>query len=228
LGRYINIKNLSFSYGSNRDELKNINLSIRAGEVIVITGPSGSGKSTITRLVNGLVPRFYGGEIRGSLEIEGIDESNSVYYERGRLVGNVFQDPRSQFFSNEVAGEVAFGCENYGYSHEQIVTHVKQTAAEIGITDILENKVRTLSYGMRQKVAIASAEAMEPETYVMDEPSANLDIEATYQFSRIIGKLKEQGKTIIITEHRQYYLMNIADRFSVSGKWRTESNIYKR
>lgn len=213
MGRYINIKNLSFSYGNHKEELKNINLSIHAGEVVVITGPSGSGKSTITRLVNGLVPRFYGGEIRGSLEIEGLKVSGSTFYERGRLVGNVFQDPRSQFFSNEVAGEIAFGCENYGYSHDRIVAQVERSAAEIGITSILEDKVRSLSYGMRQKVAIASAEAMEPEIYVMDEPSANLDIEATYQLSQIIGRLKEQGKTIVITEHRLYYLMNIADRF---------------
>ena len=206
MGRYINIKNLSFSYGNHKEELKNINLSIHAGEVVVITGPSGSGKSTITRLVNGLVPRFYGGEIRGSLEIEGLKVSGSTFYERGRLVGNVFQDPRSQFFSNEVAGEIAFGCENYGYSHDRIVAQVERSAAEIGITSILEDKVRSLSYGMRQKVAIASAEAMEPEIYVMDEPSANLDIEATYQLSQIIGRLKEQGKTIVITEHRLYYL----------------------
>ena len=207
------MKNLSFSYGNGKNEIKNLNMVIRAGEVVVITGPSGSGKSTITRLINGLVPRFYGGEIQGSLEIEGIADSASAFYERGRFIGNVFQDPRSQFFSNEVAGEIAFGCENYGYSHEQIVTQVERAAAEIGITEILEDKVHTLSYGMRQKVAIASAEAMEPEIYVMDEPSANLDIEATCQLSQIIRKLKERGKTVIIAEHRLYYLMNIADRF---------------
>ena len=134
-------------------------------------------------------------------------------WERGKLVGNVFQDPRSQFFANEVAGEIAFGCENYGYTHEEIQSHVLQAAQYNKIEDLLDHSLHTLSYGMRQKVAIASAQAIEPEIYVMDEPSANLDIESTYRFGDIIRNLKAQGKTIVIAEHRLYYLMDVADRF---------------
>ena len=114
-------------------------------------------------------------------------------WERGKIAGNVFQDPRSQFFANEVAGEIAFGCENYGYSHEEIRNHVHRAAADIKIQDILDHSLHSLSYGMRQKVAIASAEAIDPEIYVMDEPSANLDIASTYRFADIICDLKQQG-----------------------------------
>lgn len=213
MGKQIHIKGLSFSYKSKELQLDHINLSIQPGEVIVLTGPSGSGKSSLTRVVNGLIPYFFNGDLKGQVTIDGQSLDHMQSWERGQLVGNVFQDPRSQFFSNEVAGEIAFGCENYGYPHEEIRDRVHRAAESIKIDDILERSLHELSYGMRQKVAIASAKALEPEIYVMDEPSANLDMESTYRLGEVIGELKRQGKTIIIAEHRLYYLANIADRF---------------
>ncbi len=212
MGGAVRLRDLSFSYDAAGARLRNLNLTIRAGEVVVITGASGSGKSTITRLINGLIPQFYEGQMEGDLEIEGVAR-DAAFYERGRRIGNVFQDPRSQFFANEVAGEIAFGCENYGYAHDDIVRRVEDAARRIGLSNVLEERVRTLSYGMRQKVAIASARAMGPEIYVMDEPSANLDVEATHQLAGIIRGLKDEGRTVVVTEHRLYYLMDIADRF---------------
>ena len=209
----IEIKNLSFSYGDTENQLKHINLSVEKGEVIVLTGPSGSGKSTLTRVINGLIPYFFTGELSGEVWLFGKNMAEIPSWERGKFVGNVFQDPRSQFFANEVAGEIAFGCENYGVPHDEIVKRVQDAAEALSITNLLEQKVRYLSYGMRQRVAIASAEAIDPEIYVMDEPSANLDIASTYRFADIIRDLKQQGKTIIIAEHRLYYLMDLADRF---------------
>ena len=189
-----------------------MNLSIKEGEVVVLTGPSGGGKSTLTRVINGLVPYFYEGELSGEVYLLGKNLADLPSWERGRFVGNVFQDPRSQFFANEVAGEIAFGCENYGFSHDDIVKQVARTAAELQISNLLEEKVRYLSYGMRQRVAIASAKAIDPPVYVMDEPSANLDMKATVGLADLIQKLKSQGKTILIAEHRLYYLQKIADR----------------
>ena len=179
MGKEIMIRDLTFSYGGNGNQLEHISLDIAAGEVIVMTGPSGSGKSSLTRVINGLIPYFYEGELSGEVFVDGKPLKEIPSWERGKIVGNVFQDPRSQFFANEVAGEVAFGCENYGYSHEEIRNHVHRAAADIKIQDILDHSLHSLSYGMRQKVAIASAEAIDPEIYVMDEPSANLDIAST-------------------------------------------------
>lgn len=213
MGKEIKIRDLTFSYNGNGDQLHQISLDIAAGEIIVMTGPSGSGKSSLTRVINGLIPYFYEGDLSGEVFVDGKLLNEIPSWERGKIVGNVFQDPRSQFFANEVAGEIAFGCENYGYSHEEIQNNVYRSAEHMNILDILENSLQSLSYGMRQKVAIASAEAIQPEIYVMDEPSANLDIESTYRFADIIRGLKKQGKTIIIAEHRLYYLMGLADRF---------------
>lgn len=208
----IEIKNLSFSYGDTENQLKHIDLNVEKGEVVILTGPSGSGKSTLTRVINGLIPYFFMGELSGEVKLFGKSMNEIPSWERGKYVGNVFQDPRSQFFANEVAGEIAFGCENYGVSHDEIVKRVLDAAETLSITNLLEQKVRYLSYGMRQRVAIASAEAIDPDIYVMDEPSANLDMGATEDFATFVRLLKTQGKTILIAEHRLYYLRDIADR----------------
>ena len=138
MGKEIMIRDLTFSYGGNGNQLEHISLDIAAGEVIVMTGPSGSGKSSLTRVINGLIPYFYEGELSGDVFVYGKPLKEIPSWERGKIIGNVFQDPRSQFFANEVAGEVAFGCENYGYSHEEIRNHVHRAAADIKIQNILD------------------------------------------------------------------------------------------
>lgn len=134
----IEIKNLSFSYGDTENQLKHINLSVEKGEVIVLTGPSGSGKSTLTRVINGLIPYFFTGALSGEVWLFGKNMAEIPSWERGKYVGNVFQDPRSQFFANEVAGEIAFGCENYGVPHDEIVKRVQGAAEALSITNLLE------------------------------------------------------------------------------------------
>ncbi len=209
----IRIKDVNFSYNYKEKQLKNINLNVSDGECCVIVGSSGCGKSTMTRLLNGLIPSFFKGELSGEVYVDDIDIRSLESWEVSLLFGNVFQDPRSQFFANEVAGELAFACENAGLSHEEIVGRVHSSAKEMGIEELLGTSIYTLSYGMRQRVAICSAKAMHPDIYIFDEPSANLDLMATYQFGRLIKNLKKEGKTIIIVEHRLFYLKNIADKY---------------
>ena len=112
----IELTHASFQYENSDRGVRDISLSVKGGECVVLTGLSGCGKTTVTRLVNGLAPSYYPGAFSGSVRIDGKDISRLSTWEIGRLVGSVFQDPKSQFFSSELAGEVAFPCENYGLS----------------------------------------------------------------------------------------------------------------
>ena len=116
----IELTRASFQYENSDRGVQDISLSVKSGECVVLTGLSGCGKTTVTRLVNGLAPSYYPGAFSGSVKIDGKDISRLSTWEIGRLVGSVFQDPKSQFFSSELAGEVAFPCENYGLSAREI------------------------------------------------------------------------------------------------------------
>lgn len=216
----IKINNIGFAYHGNDKRLVDIDLDIIRGECLAVIGRSGCGKSTLTRVINGLIPSFYQGDLSGDVLIDNKSLRKLETWEISILVGNVFQDPRSQFFANEVAGEIAFGCENLGLNHYEIVDRVQKSAKEMDVLGLLNKSIYTLSYGMRQRVAICSAKAMQPDIYIFDEPSANLDLKSTYQFGKMIQKLKDEGKTIIIVEHRLFYLSSLADRyiFMVDGK----------
>ncbi len=209
----VQIRHVKYSYHKNEMQLNDVNLNVSRGECIAIIGSSGCGKSTLTRVINGLIPSFFKGELSGQTLIKQKDLCKLSSWEIGKMVGNVFQDPRSQFFSNEVAGEIAFGCENIGLTHSEIIKRVEKTAKEMGAEALLKESIYNLSYGMRQKIAICSAKAMEPDIYVFDEPSANLDLSATYLLANLIRKLKDEGKTIILAEHRLFYLNEIVDRY---------------
>lgn len=213
MGEKVEIKDLSFSYQGKGEQLEGINLNIKDGECLAVIGRSGCGKSTLTRVVNGLIPSFFEGKLDGSVRIDGDDIKKFKSWEFAKLVGNVFQDPRSQFFANEVAGEIAFGPENLGLTSDEIKKRVNKASERMHIEDIFNTRIYNLSYGMRQKVAISSAKAINPSIYVFDEPSANLDLEAIYKFRKLICDLKEEGKTILIVEHKLFYLNGIVDRY---------------
>ena len=210
----IELKNVSFSY--HTEELNSgvydINLTIPSGQTVLLCGASGCGKTTITRLINGLAPVYYQGDLKGEILIDGIDSSKVTLYELSKKIGSVFQNPRSQFFSVDSTSEIAFGCENTGIPREEMYRRIGQVAGDLNIESLLDRNLFALSGGEKQKIACASVSAMQPEILVLDEPSSNLDLHTISDLKEVIRKWKEQGKTVIIAEHRLYYLMELADR----------------
>ena len=210
----IRIEDVSFSYlDEKRDGIKNINLSIAKGEFIVLCGESGCGKTTITRLINGLIPNFYEGVMKGQVTIDGKVVSKQPLYDTARLVGSVFQNPRSQFFNVDTNSEIAFGCENFGVSEEEIENRMKSTVEIFNISKLLNRSIFNLSGGEKQKIACASVYSMKPDIFVLDEPSSNLDLSSIMELREILREWKKEGKTVIIAEHRLFYLQGLMDRF---------------
>lgn len=222
----IEIKNVSFAYsGVSEFSLKEVSLAVQKGECVVITGPSGCGKSTLTRVINGLIPHVYKGELEGTTFVSGRDVAMWDSSDLGTMVGSVFQNPRSQFVNIDVTSEIAFGCENLGMPREEIIERVHKCARVLGIEHLLGQRVESLSGGQKQLVIIASALAMNPDIFVLDEPTASLDVNAMRCLAHAVRVLKEQGKTVIVSEHRLWWLNGIADRVirmkngSIAGDW---------
>ncbi len=209
----ITIRDISFTYsGSETDGIRRINLEISKGECILLCGRSGCGKTTLTRLINGLIPAFYAGTLTGSVRIENQDVAELPLYKIAQRVGSVFQNPRTQFFNVDTDSEIAFGIENEGCPQERLIQRVRQTAEELHIENLRGRNIFELSGGEKQKIAFASVYAMNPDIYVLDEPSSNLDSESIAALQSYIQKIKTQGKTVVVAEHRLYYLTGIADK----------------
>lgn len=195
--------------------LKNVSLHVEKGELVILTGTSGCGKTTVLRIINGLIPRYHHGRIEGCAFINGKDISSKEIYELSGTVGTVFQNPRSQFFNVDTTSEMAFTCENLGMPVEEIKKRLYATVGRFKMEHLVDRNIFKLSGGEKQKVACASVDVTDPEVILLDEPSANLDYEATLQLRKIIEEWKLCGKTIIAVEHRLGYLWQLADRLVV-------------
>ncbi len=214
----VELKNVSFRYGSENAEcmyassLKNIDLTVKTGECVLLTGPSGCGKTTILRLINGLIPHFYPGELSGDILIDGGSVKERELYDTALIIGTVFQNPRTQFYNVDTTGELAFGCENRGLPEQEIYTRIDRTVAHFRMASLMDRNIFRLSDGEKQKIACASVNVSEPKIILLDEPSANLDYTATLMLRELILRWKAEGKTIIAAEHRIAYLWDIIDR----------------
>ena len=210
----ISLKNISFSYSDSLDDaiLKNLNLEIRSGECVVLAGESGCGKTTISKLINGLIPHYHSGTMDGDVFLGDKNTSDMTLAEISRVVGSVFQNPRSQFFNIDTDCELAFGCENLGMDPEEIRQRVANVVQEFHLEHLLGRSIFNLSGGEKQKIACASVSATGPEIFVLDEPSANLDLKTIADLKEIVSRWKKAGKTVVIVEHRLYYLRDVADR----------------
>ena len=209
----INIDHVSFCYkGASKGLLNDVSLKIRKGETVLLCGASGSGKTTIIRLVNGLIPHYYSGDLQGDVTVAGRDIRNTELYDLAGVVGTVFQNPRSQFFSIDTDGEIVFGPENIGLPPEEIKKRFADVKDEMQLQELLGRSIFGLSGGEKQRIACASVSALLPEVMLLDEPSSNLDIKAMNDLSNAVARWKGQGKTVIISEHRLWYVAPLVDR----------------
>lgn len=209
----IKIENVNFAYANaNSGALHDISLEVQPGECVLLCGASGCGKTTVTRLLNGLIPHYYEGELSGSVLVNGLQVPKAELYETARIVGSVFQNPRSQFFCVDTTSELAFGCENMGMPVETIQARINETTKSLKLSTLLGRSIFHLSGGEKQKIACGSVSAMEPEVFVLDEPTSNLDINAIEELKNTMLYWKARGKTIVIAEHRLAWLSGVCDR----------------
>ena len=209
----IEIKKVSFQHeNAEKPSLKNVSLTIAEGECVLLCGESGSGKTTVTRLINGLIPHFYEGKMEGCTMVNGLNVTEAELYDTARIVGSVFQNPRSQFFCVDTTSELAFGCENMGMPEGEILSRVDEAAKELNIEKLLGRSIFELSGGEKQKISCASVSALRPEVMVLDEPTSNLDVHAIEELKQTLLGWKAAGKTIVIAEHRLSWLRDLCDR----------------
>ncbi|HAP3441595.1 TPA: ABC transporter ATP-binding protein [Streptococcus pyogenes] len=209
----IELKDVSYSYSEEEQIVKNLNLKIQDGECILLCGRSGCGKTTIGRIINNLIPRFFeNGRMKGEVYIDDKNTNQFEMYELSRLIGTVFQNPKAQFFHTNSDAEIVFGLENSGMESEEIIKSYKKAVDELNIQNLTNKNMFLMSGGEKQIIAFASIYAMNPKVYVLDEPTANIDKTTILKIREIIEKLKKEGHTIIICEHRLYFLKDLVDR----------------
>ena len=224
----IELKNINFTYGSGNGvekgsaggvgetiwngSLHDVNLTVAEGEFVLLTGGSGCGKTTMLRLINGLIPNFFEGVLEGSVTIDSVDVSHAELYDTAKIVSTVFQNPRSQFFNVDTTSELAFACENQGMEAGEILQRIESTVEALHLEPLMGRSLFDLSGGQKQKIACASVAVAGNQIILLDEPSANLDLQTIDELAGLLQKWKAEGKTIIVAEHRISYLWNLADR----------------
>ncbi len=200
----VEVKNLWYTYpNAPGPALRDLDMTIDEGEFILLTGPSGCGKTTFCRCLNGLIPHFYSGELRGEVEVAGLSTRDHSTTELARNVGLIFQNPDNQIFALTVEKDVAFGLENLGVSKEKMMEAIDWALDVTGINHLRHRATHELSGGQKQRLAIASILAMRPKVIVLDEPTSFLDPLGAEKIFEVLDALnREYRMTVILIEHR--------------------------
>lgn len=207
---FIEIKDFSFCYfEQEQPTLKNINLTINKGEIVLILGQSGCGKSTLIHALNGLIPNAYKGEMSGDILINGQSILNHSIFERSKMLGTILQDSDHQFVALTLEKDIAFALENQKLPEVEIEKRIIPILEKLNLTSLKHAQPQNLSGGQKQRCALGGVMVCDVDTYLFDEPLANLDPLTGLKTMKIIEQLKQEQKTIIIVEHRLEDVMHI-------------------
>ncbi|MBQ9002552.1 MAG: ABC transporter ATP-binding protein [Eggerthellaceae bacterium] len=209
----IEIKDFTFKYREGAEPVvEGINLSIPTGAFVGITGSAGSGKSTLTYAMNGIIPHCYPGDFYGSVVLDSLDTCEASLTDISKVVGSVCQDIDSQIVSSIVEDEVLYGLENFGVPHDEIEGRIARALEDVGIADLRDRVIASLSGGQKQKVAIASILTLQPKVLVLDEPTAELDPASSLQVFALLARYaREHDTTVIVVEQKIALLSEFAD-----------------
>ncbi|GAA4123905.1 ATP-binding cassette domain-containing protein [Streptomyces tunisiensis] len=210
----IRFENVSVTYdGAARPALRDVDLEVPEGELVLVVGPSGVGKSTVLGAVGGLVPHFTGGTLRGRVTVAGRDTRTHKPRELADVVGTVGQDPLSHFVTDTVEDELAYGMESLGLAPDVMRRRVEETLDLLGLADLRDRHISTLSGGQQQRVAIGSVLTPHPKVLVLDEPTSALDPAAAEEVLAVLQRLvHDLGTTILMAEHRLERVVQYADQ----------------
>jgi energy-coupling factor transporter ATP-binding protein EcfA2 len=220
----IEVKDLFYTYPNFTEPfLKEVNLTIDKGELVLLTGPSGCGKTTLCRCLVGLIPHFYGGEVSGEVVVSNLPVKEHAISELAQHVGFVFQNPENQLFALSVEKDVAFGLENLGMPRDEMRKNVDWAMDLMGISNLRESAPFELSGGQQQRVAIASVLAMKPEVMILDEPTSFLDPVTARKLFEIVRSLNRAlDLTVVLVEHRLSLLSSYVSRIVVMDEGRVK------
>jgi len=218
----ISLQDVTFTYEGDVVALRNLNLTARKGEFVVILGANGAGKSTLCYLLSGIVPHIYGGRRRGHVSVTGLDPWDEPLYVTSQRCGVLMQDPEVQLFMPTLKAELAFGPANLGVPRDEIIRRSQAALALVRMAGLEEHNPRDLSGGQKQRAALAAVLTMNPQVLVLDEPTSQLDPLGRWEVVEAIERLKQKGDlTIVMTTHETEEILRLADQVLVLERGET-------
>ena len=214
----LTLENLSLFYEQDKKVLDDINLIVADGECVLLTGESGSGKSSIINSINGLAFEYENAKFSGNIKVDNKDLKGMELYEISLMISSVFQNPKTHFFNVDTTLELLFYLENIGLDRKEMESRMEDMLKLFPIKHLLGRSIFDLSGGEKQILCVAACYISGCKIIVLDEPSSNLDDTYIDILKEMLQILKNKGITLIIAEHRIYYLTDLADRIILVRK----------